>query len=299
MNDDPTLDELVSAYLDGEATADEVARVEQSADLTARAATLRSVRDAVAAPVGPPPDGHRDQAVSAALRASSTAANVTSLATHQGRSARAMRLASIAAVIAVFMLAGSLVLLSRDSGDRDETVASADAAAEASDAVLDSAADGDLRSPDESTEAPAEEPASESPVEAEAMADEAMGETSEPAAEEPAAAEEAAPLAEVAGPLRVALPPQTDPGDLADVLLARIESPDDDAAFDAEAPLPACTIAFIDGLDGEVIGATETTLSGLEVGAVAYLAPDRPTTRIVAIFELDAPACVPVSIIER
>ena len=54
MSDEPFReDELVSAYLDGEATPAEIAEVEQNDALMARVEQLRSVRDAVAAPVAP------------------------------------------------------------------------------------------------------------------------------------------------------------------------------------------------------------------------------------------------------
>jgi hypothetical protein len=297
MNDDPTLDELVSAYLDGEATADEVARVEQSAELTARAAILRAVRDAVAAPVGPPPDGHRDQAVSASLQASSTAANVTSLSIHPARSARVMRLASVAAVVALLMLAGSLVLLNRDSGNESDTVASEDTATSAIDAAADSA--DDAAAP---AEEPAEELAAEAPAEPaaepEMMADEAMGDVAEQAAEAPAAEEESAPPAALDVALRLAIEPQTDLDDLAAALLDQIDSTDRGTDVDAEDPLPACTVAFLDDLDREVLGVTRTTLNGIDVGAVAFSSPGAPAVRIVAVFELDAPACVLLSLVE-
>ena len=62
-------DELVSAYLDGEATPAEIAEVEQNNALMARVEQLRSVRDAVAAPVAPMPAELRDQMIGAALAA--------------------------------------------------------------------------------------------------------------------------------------------------------------------------------------------------------------------------------------
>lgn len=60
-------DELVSAYLDGEATPAEIAEVEQDDALMARIEQLRSVRDAVAAPVAPMSAERRDQMIEAAL----------------------------------------------------------------------------------------------------------------------------------------------------------------------------------------------------------------------------------------
>jgi hypothetical protein len=59
-------DEIVSAVLDGEATADERALVEADPEAQARLAELRAARDQVAAPVAVPP-AVREQAVAAAL----------------------------------------------------------------------------------------------------------------------------------------------------------------------------------------------------------------------------------------
>jgi hypothetical protein len=61
-----TLDELASAYLDGEATPDEVARVESDPELLARVASLRAVGEAVGEPIAPPPEA-ADAAVARAL----------------------------------------------------------------------------------------------------------------------------------------------------------------------------------------------------------------------------------------
>ena len=60
-------DELVSAYLDGEATPAEIAEVEQDDALSARVDQLRAVRDAAAAPVTPMPAESRDRMIEVAL----------------------------------------------------------------------------------------------------------------------------------------------------------------------------------------------------------------------------------------
>lgn len=65
-NDD---DELVSAYLDGEATPDEVARVESAPVLLARVETFRAAIGLTAQPVPPAPSPAREAAISAALAA--------------------------------------------------------------------------------------------------------------------------------------------------------------------------------------------------------------------------------------
>ena len=63
----PELDELASAYLDGEATAQEAALVESDPGLQARVEELRAVRDLVAAPVDAPFDEVRNQMIAQAL----------------------------------------------------------------------------------------------------------------------------------------------------------------------------------------------------------------------------------------
>ena len=61
------LDELASAYLDGEATAEEAALVESDPGLQALVEELRAIRDLVATPVEQPSDEVRDEMVAQAL----------------------------------------------------------------------------------------------------------------------------------------------------------------------------------------------------------------------------------------
>ncbi|WP_419927141.1 anti-sigma factor family protein [Candidatus Poriferisocius sp.] len=61
------MDELASAYLDGEATPEEVALVESDPRMQALVEELRAVRDLVAAPVEMPSDEVRDQMIARAL----------------------------------------------------------------------------------------------------------------------------------------------------------------------------------------------------------------------------------------
>ncbi|WP_420434225.1 anti-sigma factor family protein [Candidatus Poriferisocius sp.] len=61
------LDELASAYLDGEATAEEAALVESDPRLQDLVEELRAVRDLVATPVDLPSDEVRDQMIAQAL----------------------------------------------------------------------------------------------------------------------------------------------------------------------------------------------------------------------------------------
>lgn len=119
----PDTDELLSAYIDGLATPEDVARVESDPALLARAAELRSAAAAVGRPVPVPP---ADAAVAAALRQSSTAANVTAIATRtQPRNRQVLGVAAAAAVVAIAFLAGAVLLnLGDDSGSEDDLAAS-------------------------------------------------------------------------------------------------------------------------------------------------------------------------------
>jgi hypothetical protein len=73
MNAPPPSDELASAYLDGEVSADERAIVEADAALLARVRELRAVRQALAAPLPTRPAADVDAAIAAALAAASDA----------------------------------------------------------------------------------------------------------------------------------------------------------------------------------------------------------------------------------
>jgi len=63
------LDELASAYLDGETTPEETARVEADPLLVERVEELRLISEAAATPVTPPPEAARESAIAAALAA--------------------------------------------------------------------------------------------------------------------------------------------------------------------------------------------------------------------------------------
>ena len=113
-------DELVSAYLDGEATPAEIAEVERDDALLARVEQLRSVRDAVAAPVAPMPAELKDQMIGAAL-AAAEAGNL------RRRAARIVpfhrrhqtRLAVAAAVILLAAVVSAGLIASRGGDDAD------------------------------------------------------------------------------------------------------------------------------------------------------------------------------------
>jgi hypothetical protein len=149
MADDDRHDdaELASAYLDGEVTAAERARVEADAGLFAEVDRLRRVRDAFA-DVPPAPAKGREAAIAAALAAFDAhtevmppaAPNVVPLDSRR----RARRMQVLTAAAAVLVVAGGFVVATRGGGDgdggnadvqRDQVAASAPAEAPTTTAV--------------------------------------------------------------------------------------------------------------------------------------------------------------------
>lgn len=112
-------DELASAYLDDDATAEERARVEGDPALMDRVEALRHVRDAVArAPVPPPSAATRDSAIRAAIGQS----EVVDLRARQPR--RRLQIASIAAAIVLAVGAAGFLLRSlADNGSPNVSTA--------------------------------------------------------------------------------------------------------------------------------------------------------------------------------
>ncbi len=135
MTDHPSSDrdELVAAYLDGEATPAERAQVEADPELLERAEILSRIATMVSEPVASPPREVRAAHIAAALEASNTAPNVTSLATKRRRFNYTQVAAIAAVVIALFAIPFAL----SGGDDDDDTVASFDTAA------TDDAASGD------------------------------------------------------------------------------------------------------------------------------------------------------------
>ncbi len=128
MNDvSPSDDELVSSYLDSEATPDEVARVESDPGLLARAEEMRAAIELTATPVRVP------ELDLARIRATAVAASNTSGAVRDLRAAaadkqrRQQRAGRVLAVAAAFVLLGVAVTalrsIDRGDDDRSETVA--------------------------------------------------------------------------------------------------------------------------------------------------------------------------------
>ncbi|MGI9603035.1 MAG: hypothetical protein ACR2QE_14205 [Acidimicrobiales bacterium] len=134
-------DELVAAYVDGEATPDEVARVEASAELRARVEAFAAVADLVGA--DPDPDSIdpdlRDRHIAAALAASTTATNVTSMAPARAQR-RPWYRQPVAAVAAVIIAAVVAIPVVAQLGGSDEVdTASTEAGDSQSDEATDAA----------------------------------------------------------------------------------------------------------------------------------------------------------------
>ena len=214
-------DELVSAYLDGEATPAEVAEVEGDDVLLARVEQLRAVRDAVAAPVPPMSAEQCDRMTSAALEvADAEAAERREAKIVPLHRPRQTLLAVAAATIVLAAVVGAGLIASRGSDDSTETAADAPAALDSTaadaPAALDSTADMSQASPaDEEpmAEAEADDTSRASPTTtmrtaeadmamAEASADDEMAEEA-PMAEEGAIAE---PESQMEAPAEAAEP---------------------------------------------------------------------------------------------
>ena len=194
-------DELVSAYLDGEATPAEMAEVEGDDALLARVEELLAVRDAVAAPVPSLSAEQRDQLISAALGVADAEAGARLEAKIVPRHRpQPLFLAVAAAVLVLAAVVSAGLLGSRGGGDAEmagEAAPMADSAAPA-DMAEEPTAQADMAAADAAME-PEEAMADEGPTaEQESMAEEPMaGEESmaeEPMAEQESMAEE--PMAE-------------------------------------------------------------------------------------------------------
>ena len=175
-------DELVAAYLDDEVSDDERAMVEADPELLARVEIHREIAALVAEPVVPPETAMRDRHIAAALHASATAPNVTSLAARKRRwTPQYTRVLGAAAAVAVVLFAGTLLVLNNENSDDTAAVfsepASEPAPAPAEEEGLrnsGAAATGDGDSDADAPEpAPADEPA---PAEAPAPADDVAAE---------------------------------------------------------------------------------------------------------------------------
>jgi hypothetical protein len=161
-------DELVSAYIDGELTADERARVESDPDLLAILRLMNPVVAATRAPVAPLSPDASARLIGRALDAISTEAPETAdaamapvvdlTARRARRNQMLTRVGAVAAGVLVVALAGAAIRAGTDSSTSDETASVS--AEDASDEVQDrSSGDdaGDAASEESGTDAMAAE----------------------------------------------------------------------------------------------------------------------------------------------
>ena len=173
-------DELVSAYLDGEATPAEVAEIERDDALLAHVEELRAVRDAVAAPVPALSPEQRDQMISAALGVADAEADARMEAKVVPlRRRQPLFLAVAAAVLLLAAVVSAGLLGSRGSDDAEmagEAATMAGSAAPAAEmAAEEPMAEADMAAADEAM-MPAEAIDAEEPMAEEPMAEEAIEE---------------------------------------------------------------------------------------------------------------------------
>ncbi len=177
------MDELASAYLDGEATPEEAALVEGDPRLQELVEEFRAIRDLVAAPVELPSDEVRDQMIAQALE---HRAPVVSLEKARRRlravPPQARVILAAAAVVAAIAVAGVSLFDRADRGDDDMMVAddAGPAPAMAEEPPMDmreSAPTSDEQSEVAAEEVPMDDSAASAEVfEAEASAEEMMDE---------------------------------------------------------------------------------------------------------------------------
>ncbi|MCQ3814926.1 MAG: hypothetical protein KTU85_11005 [Acidimicrobiia bacterium] len=167
MNDHTQTDhELISSYLDGEATAEEVALVNSDPSLRTLADQHQRLKNMLSAPVTPLPDQEVDQLISAALAESTTSNKITDLeAAKARRGFHATRLATIAAAMLLIVGVVGVLLALNNFGSDDSTATSVSLLADTSENTV---------SPSDATEAM---PADDSVSEADAWsADDSMSE---------------------------------------------------------------------------------------------------------------------------
>lgn len=194
-------DGLVSAYLDGEATPAEIAEIEQDDTLMARVEQLRSVRDAVAAPVAPVSEERREQMISAALAvadAENTQRREARIVPVRRRRETLLAVAAAAILLAAVVSAG--LIAGRGGDESAEMAADAPAATAEAETAPAAPAESDMAMAEDSAdyEMAAEPMITAAPAEAgTAMADDSADYemAAEPMPEEEPAAEPEAALA--------------------------------------------------------------------------------------------------------
>ena len=141
----PSDDELISSYIDGEATLDEVARIQADPELRARIQEFEAARDLLSTPVTPLPESDVDRLIDNALWQSTTSDRITDLsAVRAMRTFNPQRLATIAATLVLLAgVVGALIALNNSGTDDEMSATTADSAATADDYVGDDGDDGD------------------------------------------------------------------------------------------------------------------------------------------------------------
>lgn len=130
----PSDDELLSSYLDGEATLDEVALIQADPELLARVQEFENATELLSTPVEALPQSEVDRLISNALAESATSDRITDLsAARASRMFQPQRMATIAAAFLLLAGAvGALFALNSDSGD-EMSASTADSAEMADD----------------------------------------------------------------------------------------------------------------------------------------------------------------------
>ena len=143
MTDDPDfLDELLTRYLDGEATDDEIARVEATPELVARADQLQRAIALVAAPITVP-TGDLDRVRAAAIAQSATSAAVSDLDARRAQKLQNRNRILAAAAVFVFLAVGFAAVQSGVGDDDADTTADAGSDMTSDDTADDSGAEAE------------------------------------------------------------------------------------------------------------------------------------------------------------
>ena len=143
MTDDPDfLDELLTRYLDGEATGDEIARVEADPELVARADQLQRAIALVAAPITVP-TADLDRVRAAAIAQSATSAAVSDLDARRAQKLQNRNRILAAAAVFVFLAVGFAAVQSGVGDDDADTTADAGSDMTSDDSADDSGAEAE------------------------------------------------------------------------------------------------------------------------------------------------------------
>ncbi|MEM9466474.1 MAG: hypothetical protein AAGA90_13960 [Actinomycetota bacterium] len=308
MTDEPdSVDELISRYLDGEATDAEIARVEGDPALLARVESVRAAIEAVAAPVEIPIEA-LDAIRTTAIAQSTTSDQVTDLAAAAARRAeRRNRVLAIAAAF-VFLAVGVVAIRSLPSVSDDDDAAteagsddSASESASASEAAEEDETDG-AEMADADALAPSSTDDADDMADDDEMADEAEmdEEQAESFEEEPEAEDDATGATDTENAILTVdvlpdeLPAFDDPQPLVDLIVAEYA-----IGFDAESVVgdatervfaDACPVAAdlaIEALDDIVSTEQATTVLAGEPTEVV-VARSADGTIVVVTHPIDA-----------